>query len=44
MSRACKVERMIADNPVEELKRLEDAIGSLRESVDEMLASSANST
>ena len=24
-----KVERMIADNPVEELKRLEDAIGSL---------------
>jgi phosphotransferase system, enzyme I, PtsP len=35
-----KVERMIADNPVEELKRLEEAIGSLRESVDEMLASS----
>jgi phosphotransferase system enzyme I (PtsP) len=35
-----KVERMIADNPVEELKRLEDAIGSLRESVDQMLASS----
>ena len=35
-----KVERMIADNPVEELKRLEDAIGSLREGVDEMLASS----
>ena len=29
MSRACKVERMIADNPVAELKRLEDAIGSL---------------
>jgi phosphotransferase system enzyme I (PtsP) len=35
-----KVERMIADNPVEELKRLEAAIGSLRESVDQMLASS----
>ena len=35
-----KVDRMIADNPVEELKRLEDAIGSLRESVDEMLVSS----
>ena len=35
-----KVERMIADNPVAELKRLEDAIGGLRESVDEMLASS----
>jgi len=35
-----KVERMIADNPVEELKRLEEAIGSLRESVDQMLASS----
>jgi phosphotransferase system enzyme I (PtsP) len=35
-----KVERMIADNPVMELKRLEDAIGGLRESVDEMLASS----
>ena len=35
-----RVERMIADNPVAELKRLEDAIGSLRESVDEMLASS----
>jgi phosphotransferase system enzyme I (PtsP) len=35
-----KVERMIADNPVTELKRLEDAIASLRESVDEMLASS----
>jgi phosphotransferase system enzyme I (PtsP) len=35
-----KVERMIADNPVEELKRLEEAIGSLREGVDEMLASS----
>jgi phosphotransferase system enzyme I (PtsP) len=35
-----KVERMIADNPVEELKRLEDAISQLRESVDEMLVSS----
>ena len=32
-----KVDRMIADNPVEELKRLENAIASLRESVDEML-------
>jgi len=35
-----KVERMIADNPVDELKRLEDAIGSLRQSVDQMLSSS----
>jgi len=35
-----RVERMIADNPVAELKRLEDAIGSLRESVDQMLTSS----
>ncbi len=35
-----KVDRMIADNPVEELKRLEDAISSLRESVDQMLVSS----
>ena len=35
-----KVERMIADNPAEELKRLEDAIASLRESVDQMLVSS----
>jgi phosphotransferase system enzyme I (PtsP) len=35
-----RVERMIADNPVMELKRLEEAIGSLRESVDEMLSSS----
>jgi phosphotransferase system enzyme I (PtsP) len=35
-----KVERMIADNPVAELKRLEDAIGGLRESVDQMLSSS----
>jgi len=35
-----KVERMIADNPQEELKRLEDALGALRESVDRMLDSS----
>src|ERR1700759_5028334 len=35
-----KVERMIADNPAEELKRLEAAIASLRESVDDMLVSS----
>jgi phosphotransferase system enzyme I (PtsP) len=35
-----KVERMIADNPQEELIRLEAAIGSLRDSVDEMLESS----
>lgn len=35
-----RVEKMIADNPVAELKRLEEAIGSLRESVDEMLSSS----
>ena len=35
-----KVERMIADNPVDELKRLEAAIASLRESVDQMLSSS----
>jgi phosphotransferase system enzyme I (PtsP) len=35
-----RVERMIADNPVAELKSLEEAIGSLRESVDEMLSSS----
>ena len=35
-----KVERMIADNPLDELKRLEAAIGGLRESVDQMLASS----
>jgi len=34
-----RVERMIADNPAEELTRLEDAIGSLRDSVDEMLDS-----
>jgi phosphotransferase system enzyme I (PtsP) len=35
-----KVDRMIADNPVEELKRLEEAIASLRQSVDQMLVSS----
>jgi phosphotransferase system enzyme I (PtsP) len=35
-----KVERMIADNPLDELKRLEAAIAGLRESVDQMLASS----
>jgi phosphotransferase system enzyme I (PtsP) len=35
-----KIDRLIADNPVEELKRLEEAIASLRESVDEMLVSS----
>ncbi|MCP5411013.1 MAG: phosphoenolpyruvate--protein phosphotransferase [Alphaproteobacteria bacterium] len=35
-----KVERMIADNPVEELKRLEEAINALRVSVDAMLSSS----
>ncbi len=35
-----KVERMIADNPVEELQRLEAAIAGLRESVDQMLTSS----
>jgi phosphotransferase system enzyme I (PtsP) len=35
-----KVERMIADNPQEELRRLQDAIGLLRVSVDEMLDSS----
>jgi phosphotransferase system enzyme I (PtsP) len=34
-----KVERMIADNPQEELKRLEDAIAKLRQSVDLMLDS-----
>jgi phosphotransferase system enzyme I (PtsP) len=33
------VERMIADNPADELIRLENAISSLRESVDEMLDS-----
>src|SRR5580765_5204947 len=35
-----RVERMIADNPQDELKRLEDALGALRESVDRMLDSS----
>jgi phosphotransferase system enzyme I (PtsP) len=35
-----KVERMIADDPQAELKRLEEAIEKLRESVDEMLDSS----
>ncbi len=35
-----KVEKMIADNPVDELRRLEDAIAGLRESVDSMLSSS----
>jgi phosphotransferase system enzyme I (PtsP) len=35
-----RVERMIADNPQEELKRLEEAISALRVSVDEMLDSS----
>jgi len=35
-----RVERMIADNPVAELKRLEEAIAGLRESVDQMLSSS----
>jgi phosphotransferase system enzyme I (PtsP) len=35
-----KVERMIADNPLDELKRLEAAIAGLRESVDQMLTSS----
>ena len=35
-----KVDRMIADNAVDELKRLENAIGGLRESVDQMLSSS----
>jgi phosphotransferase system enzyme I (PtsP) len=34
------VESMIADNPQEELIRLEEAIGSLRVSVDDMLSSS----
>src|SRR6202451_1627322 len=35
-----KVDRMIADNPLEELKRLKAAIASLRQSVDQMLVSS----
>ena len=35
-----KVERMIADNPQDELVRLEEAIGGLRHPVDQMLDSS----
>src|ERR1700753_2541163 len=35
-----KVDRMIADNPPEELKRLEEAMGGVRQSVDQMLSSS----
>ena len=35
-----KVDRMIADDAAQELKRLEEAIGSLRQSVDQMLVSS----
>ncbi len=35
-----KVERMIADDPQMEMKRLEGALGELRKSVDEMLSSS----
>jgi phosphotransferase system enzyme I (PtsP) len=35
-----RVERMIADDPHEELTRLEEAIGSLRDSVDRMLEAS----
>ena len=35
-----RVERMIADDAAQELKRLEEAINSLRVSVDEMLVSS----
>src|SRR5580692_3951669 len=35
-----KVDRMIADNPLDELKRLEEAISGLREAVDQMLVSS----
>lgn len=34
-----RVERMIADDPAAELKRLEDALTELRKSVDEMLES-----
>jgi len=33
------IERMIADNPQDELARLEDAIGALRDAVDDMLSS-----
>jgi phosphotransferase system, enzyme I, PtsP len=35
-----KVEKMIADDPQSELLRLEEAIGALRDAVDEMLESS----
>jgi len=35
-----KIERMIAENPLDELVRLESAIGALRDSVDLMLDSS----
>lgn len=35
-----KVERMIADDPAHELRRLDDALSKLRHSVDEMLSSS----
>ena len=35
-----KAERMIADDPAEELRRLDDALASLRTSVDAMLESS----
>ena len=35
-----RVDHMIADNPVDELRRLEEAISALRESVDGMLSSS----
>src|SRR5580700_5885113 len=35
-----KVERMIADDPQMEMKRLEGALGELRKSVDDMLSSS----
>jgi phosphotransferase system enzyme I (PtsP) len=35
-----KVERMIADDPALELRRLDDALSKLRRSVDEMLSSS----
>lgn len=34
-----KIERMIADDPTEELARLEKAIAALREAVDDMLSS-----
>ena len=35
-----KVERMIADDPAQEMVRLDDALSKLRRSVDEMLSSS----